>query len=39
MQTELQRQMLEALETANAIKAGGTDFTKGDYESYQPYGM
>ena len=39
MQLEVQRQMLAALEAANALRAGGTDFTKGDYENYQPYGM
>jgi hypothetical protein len=38
-QLDVQRQMLQALELANALKSGNTDFTKGDYSDYTPYGM
>jgi hypothetical protein len=37
LQLEVQRQMLEALDMANALKTGSTDFTK--EEEYNPYGM
>lgn len=36
-QLEVQRQMLAALDMANALKSGNTDFTKP--EEYTPYGM
>jgi len=36
-QLEVQRQMLAALDMANALKSGNTDFTK--TEEYTPYGM
>jgi hypothetical protein len=37
LQLEVQRQMLEALDMANALKTGNTDFTK--EEEYNSYGM
>jgi len=39
LQLEVQRQMLEALELANTLKAGGTDFTKESEFKATPYGL
>ncbi len=39
MQTEIQRQILTQLEIANSAKSTDTDFTKGEYSEYTPYGM
>ena len=39
LQLEVQRQMLAALDMANALKSGNTDFTKNEYSEYTPYGM
>jgi hypothetical protein len=39
LQLQVQREMLEQLQFANSLRSNDTDFTKGDYENYTPYGM
>lgn len=39
LQLQVQREMLEQLQVANSLKPNDTDFTKGDYDNYTPYGM
>lgn len=39
LQLQVQREMLEQLQFANSLKPNDTDFTKGDYDNYTPYGM